>query len=100
MAYAPSRPSGLSTSARSASADSTRTGTTINDFCLYRDFFVKPEIVFLRSQSKKKAFTKASQKWKDDLGKKEIEKDLSQIKKYCQVFILALKTIFSIFEFP
>jgi len=37
------------------------------------------------SQSKKKAFTKASQKWKDDLGKKEIEKDLSQIKKYCQV---------------
>jgi len=37
------------------------------------------------SQSKKKAFTKASQKWKDDLGKKEIEKDLAQMKKYCQV---------------
>merc|ERR1712053_34125 len=31
------------------------------------------------------AFTKACLKWKDDMGKKEIEKDLSQIKKYCQV---------------
>merc|ERR1712049_51413 len=29
--------------------------------------------------------TKACLKWKDDMGKKEIEKDLSQIKKYCQV---------------
>merc|ERR1739836_328107 len=37
------------------------------------------------SKSKKKAFTKACLKWKDDMGKKEIEKDLSQIKKYCQV---------------
>merc|ERR1711977_41038 len=37
------------------------------------------------SKSKKKAFTKACVKWKDDVGKKEIEKDLSQIKKYCQV---------------
>merc|ERR1712156_473737 len=37
------------------------------------------------SKSKKKAFTKACLKWKDDIGKKEIEKDLSQIKKYCQV---------------
>jgi large subunit ribosomal protein L3e len=41
--------------------------------------------VLLRSQSKKKAFTKASKKWEDDLGKKEIEKDLGQIKKYCSV---------------
>ena len=32
-----------------------------------------------------KAFTKACLKWKDDLGKKEIEKDLNQIKKYCTV---------------
>ena len=39
----------------------------------------------LRSQSKKKAFTKSSKKWEDDLGKKEIEKDLNQIKKYCCV---------------
>merc|ERR1711963_715863 len=37
------------------------------------------------SKSKKKAFTKASMKWTDDQGKKEIEKDLAQIKKYCEV---------------
>jgi large subunit ribosomal protein L3e len=34
---------------------------------------------------KKKAFTKASKKWQDDLGKKEIEKDLAKMKKYCSV---------------
>ena len=38
-----------------------------------------------RSKSKKKAFSKAHLKWNDDLGKKEIEKDLNQIKKYCSV---------------
>merc|ERR1711941_215670 len=37
------------------------------------------------SQSKKKAFTKSCTKWGDDLGKKEIEKDLAQMKKYCTV---------------
>merc|ERR1711994_310283 len=37
------------------------------------------------SKSKKKAFTKACTKWADDTGKKEIEKEISQIKKYCQV---------------
>nr|ALS05283.1 60S ribosomal protein L3 [Pseudodiaptomus poplesia] len=37
------------------------------------------------SKSKKKAFTKSCTKWNDDLGKKEIEKDLNQIKKYCSV---------------
>jgi len=37
------------------------------------------------SKSKKKAFTKSCKKWEDDLGKKEIEKDLNQIKKYCSV---------------
>merc|ERR1711981_1246160 len=37
------------------------------------------------SKSKKKAFTKACLKWKDDTGKKEIEKEIAQIKKYCQV---------------
>merc|ERR1711944_183225 len=37
------------------------------------------------SKSKKKAFTRACLKWKDEVGKKEIEKDLNQIKKYCQV---------------
>ena len=41
-----------------------------------------------RSKSKKKAFTKASMKWTDDQGKKEIEKDLAQIKKYCEVKLL------------
>ena len=34
------------------------------------------------SQSKKKAFTKSCTKWADDLGKKEIEKDLAQVRKY------------------
>merc|ERR1712173_538100 len=37
------------------------------------------------SKSKKKAFSKAQLKWGDELGKKEIEKDLAQIKKYCSV---------------
>merc|ERR1712095_55254 len=37
------------------------------------------------SQSKKKAFTKSCTKWADDLGKKEVEKDLAQMKKYCTV---------------
>jgi len=36
-------------------------------------------------QSKKKAFTKYAKKWQDPLGKKEIEKDLARIKKYCTV---------------
>jgi len=36
-------------------------------------------------RSKKKAFTKTSKKWQDDLGKKEIERDLAKIKKYCKV---------------
>jgi hypothetical protein len=32
------------------------------------------------SQSKKKTFTKFYTKWADDLGKKEIEKDLNQVR--------------------
>jgi len=36
-------------------------------------------------KSKKKAFTKASKKWQDPIGKQEIEKDLARIKKYCTV---------------
>jgi len=36
-------------------------------------------------KSKKKAFTKYSKKWQDPLGKKEIERDLNKIKKYCTV---------------
>jgi len=44
------------------------------------------------SKSKKKAFTKACKKWDDDLGKKEIEKELSQIKKYCAVVRIVAHT--------
>merc|ERR1712224_876246 len=44
------------------------------------------------SKSKKKAFTKASKKWEDDLGKKEIAKELNQIKKYCSVVRLICHT--------
>ena len=33
-----------------------------------------------RSQSKKKAYTKSCTKWDEDMGKKEIEKDLNQMK--------------------
>merc|ERR1711934_917927 len=44
------------------------------------------------SKSKKKAFTKTSKKWEDDLGKKEIAKELNQIKKYCSVVRLICHT--------
>jgi len=44
------------------------------------------------SQSKKKAFTKSCIKWADDLGKKEIEKDLSQMMKYCTTILVILNT--------
>ncbi|KAK2706207.1 large ribosomal subunit protein uL3-like [Artemia franciscana] len=36
-------------------------------------------------RSKKKAFSKTSKKWQDDLGKKMIEKDLKAIERYCKV---------------
>ena len=45
-----------------------------------------------RSQSKKKAFTKSCLKWKDEFGKKEIEKDLAQMKKYCQAIRIICHT--------
>merc|ERR1712240_341767 len=41
---------------------------------------------------KKKAFTKSCTKWADDLGKKEIEKDLAQMKKYCTVIRVIVHT--------
>ena len=47
---------------------------------------------YFRSQSKKKAFTKSCTKWADDLGKKEIEKELSQMKKYCTTIRLVVHT--------
>ena len=49
-------------------------------------------IVMNRSQSKKKAFTKSCTKWADDLGKKEIEKDLAQMKKYCTTIRIIVHT--------
>jgi large subunit ribosomal protein L3e len=36
-------------------------------------------------KSKKKAFTKYSKKWKEETGKKEIEKDFNKMVKYCNV---------------
>ncbi|XP_075230682.1 large ribosomal subunit protein uL3-like isoform X1 [Lycorma delicatula] len=36
-------------------------------------------------KSKKKAFTKASKKWQDELGKKSIERDFKKMIKYCKV---------------
>merc|ERR1712048_526438 len=44
------------------------------------------------SNSKKKAFTKSCTKWADDLGKKEIEKELSQMKKYCTTIRIIVHT--------
>merc|ERR1711948_205658 len=44
------------------------------------------------SKSKKKAFTKSCTKWADDLGKKEIEKDLNQMKKYCTTIRIIVHT--------
>merc|ERR1712119_54467 len=44
------------------------------------------------SNSKKKAFTKPGTKWADDLGKKEIEKDLAQMKKYCTTIRVIVHT--------
>merc|ERR1711878_240314 len=41
---------------------------------------------------KKKAFTKSCTKWADDLGKKEIEKDLNQMKKYCTTIRIIVHT--------
>ncbi|KAG8196226.1 hypothetical protein JTE90_007948 [Oedothorax gibbosus] len=36
-------------------------------------------------KSKKKAFTKYSKKWSDEVGKKDIEKDFKKMAKYCKV---------------
>lgn len=36
-------------------------------------------------KSKKKAFTKYSKKWRDETGKKEIEKDFTKMVRYCNV---------------
>lgn len=50
------------------------------------------QLIFYRYKSKKKAFTKASKKWHDDLGRKSIEADLKKIKKYCSVIRIIAHT--------
>jgi large subunit ribosomal protein L3e len=46
---------------------------------------VPSEIHENRFASKKKAFTKASKKWTDDLGKKSIEDNFNKMIRYCKV---------------
>uniref|UniRef100_A0A2K6GV87 60S ribosomal protein L3 n=1 Tax=Propithecus coquereli TaxID=379532 RepID=A0A2K6GV87_PROCO len=43
-------------------------------------------------KSKKKAFTKYCKKWQDEDGKKQLEKDFSSMKKYCQVIRIIAHT--------
>lgn len=43
------------------------------------------KFVPIRYKSQKKAFTKASKKWTDDLGKKSIENDFRKMLRYCKV---------------
>uniref|UniRef100_A0A5F9C2P0 60S ribosomal protein L3 n=1 Tax=Oryctolagus cuniculus TaxID=9986 RepID=A0A5F9C2P0_RABIT len=48
-------------------------------------------------KSKKKAFTKYCKKWQDDAGKRQLDKDFSSMKKYCQVIrVLAHTQIYKI----
>ncbi|TNN66130.1 60S ribosomal protein L3-like [Liparis tanakae] len=44
------------------------------------------------SKSKKKAFTKYSRKWQDETGKKQLDKDFNQMKKYCSVIRVLIHT--------
>lgn len=48
-------------------------------------WWVRVQFRLNRYRAKKKAFSKSSQKWNDDAGKKEIERDFSKMKKYCKV---------------
>lgn len=60
----------------------------ILDLYLVTKAFLKKYLnpsLFYRYKSKKKAFSKSSKKWQDDLGKKQIEHDFKIIKKYCTV---------------
>ena len=45
-----------------------------------------------RSKGKKKAFTKYSRKWQDEVGKKQLEKDFALMKKYCSVIRVIVHT--------
>jgi len=53
-----------------------------------------------RYKSKKKAFTKASKKWQDDLGKKSIERTFQKLAKYCKVIrVIAHTQVLFSFKF-
>uniref|UniRef100_A0A2K5M6A4 60S ribosomal protein L3 n=1 Tax=Cercocebus atys TaxID=9531 RepID=A0A2K5M6A4_CERAT len=45
-----------------------------------------------RHKSKKAAFTKHCKKWQDEDGKKQLEKDFSSMKKYCQLICVIAHT--------
>lgn len=54
----------------------------------------------IRYKSKKKAFTKASKKWTDDLGKKSIENDFRKMLRYCKVIrVIAHSQVIIIYPF-
>uniref|UniRef100_A0A4X2MA25 60S ribosomal protein L3 n=1 Tax=Vombatus ursinus TaxID=29139 RepID=A0A4X2MA25_VOMUR len=48
-------------------------------------------------KSKKKAFIKYCKKWQDDDGKKQLKKDFSSMKKYCQVICVIAHTQMRLF---
>merc|ERR1711992_241689 len=43
-------------------------------------------------RSKKKAFSKCSKKWQDEAGRKEIDRDLAKMRKYCKVVRVIVHT--------
>lgn len=48
-------------------------------------FTAAADLWSVRYKCKKKAFTKASKKWQDELGRKSIEKDFKKMIRYCSV---------------
>jgi large subunit ribosomal protein L3e len=54
--------------------------------------FVALLILAGRSKCKKRVFSKASTKWSDELGMKQIEKDFATMKKYCTTIRVMVHT--------
>ncbi|XP_047389716.1 60S ribosomal protein L3-like isoform X2 [Sciurus carolinensis] len=50
-------------------------------------------------KSKKKAFTKASKRWRDTHGKKQLQKDFAAMKKYCRVIRVIVHTQMKLLPF-
>lgn len=50
-------------------------------------------------KAKKRAFTKASKKWQDPLGRKAIDKELAKIAKYCKVVRVIAHTQMKLMKF-